>query len=170
MANTNAITALYNLGTQVIAVPATETVLTHTINGVTSSAVLAIPANANVDSHSFIVRLIGKANGGTGSTLTLAFRLGSLTGTKVAAFTVSAAVPTAGSNFSVYATFTWDSVSGQLNGTIDGQVAQVLTAHALSTQGAVTSVDGLQFVATASFGGALTTNSVSVEEFTAEAI
>lgn len=172
MANTNTITALYSLPAQTINATA-ETLLTQTINGVTSTAVLSMPPNANVDSHSFVVRLIGKATGGTSATLALAFRLGTtISGTKIAPFTVSgAAIPTTGGNFSVTAVLTWDSVSGLVNGYISGQTNNTLVTGAAITQGtAVTSAAGLQFVASATFGAALSTNAITVEEFTIEQI
>lgn len=172
MANTNTINALYNLGAQTIN-STTETALTSTVNGVTSTAVLSMPAQANVDSHSFRVRLIGKATGGTSATLTLKFYLGSsLSGTNIAAFTVSgAAVPTTGSNFSVWADLTWDSVSGLVLGSKGGQTAGTLTTiAALTNNGSAVAASNLQFVASATFGAALATNSVTVEEFTIEQI
>lgn len=164
MANVNTITTLVNLPSQTINATA-ETVL---VNAAGVAAVLSMPPQANVDSHSFQVRLIGKTTGGTAATLTLAFRLGSITGTKFATFTVSgAAIPVAGSNFSVQADLTWDSVSQTVNGTIAGQTANTLVVGAAITQlTAVTSASALQFVATATFGAALATNSVTVEEFT----
>jgi hypothetical protein len=173
MANTNTIAALYNLPAQTVNATA-ETLLTNTVNGVTSTAILNMPANANVDSHSFRVRLIGKATGGTGATLTLKFYLGTaLTGTNVAAFTVTgAAVPATGGNFSVYADLVWDSVSGTVTGFKGGQTNGTLTAlAALNANGSnVASAAGLQFVASATFGAALATNSVTVEEFAFEQI
>lgn len=172
MANTNTITSLYNLPAQTINATA-ETLLTSTSNGVTSTAVLSMPPNANVNGHSFRVRLIGTATGGTSATLTLKFRLGTvIAGTNVAAFTVSgAAVPVGGGNFSVWADYTWDSVSGVLNGIATGQTSTTLTTAVATTQGTgITSAAGLQFVASAQFGAALATNTVTVEEFTIEQI
>lgn len=167
MANTNCITSLYPNVTQTINATA-ETLLTQTVNGVASTAILSMPPNANVDSHAFRVRLVGKATGGTSATLTLKFRLGTtISGTNIASFTVSgAAIPVAGSNFDVYADLVWDSVSQTLNGTIGGQTANTITAAAAITQGTgITSAAGLQFVASATFGAALATNTVTVEEF-----
>lgn len=173
MANTNTINALYNLPAQTINA-ATETALTNTVNGVTSTAVLSMPPNANVDSHAFRVRLVGKATGGTGATLTLKFYLGTSTsGTGIANFTVSgAAIPAAGGNFDVYAELLWDSTSQTVTGFKGGQTNGTLTAiAALNANGSsVASAAGLQFVASATFGAALATNSVTVQEFSIEQI
>lgn len=173
MANTNTIAALYNLPAQTINAT-TETALTNTVNGVTSTAVLSMPPNANVDGHSFRVRLIGKATGGTGATLTLKFYLGTSTsGTGIANFTVSsAAIPTTGGNFAVAVELVWDSVSQTVTGIKSGQTnGTITTAASLNANGAsIASAAGLQFVASATFGAALSTNTVSVEEFTIEQI
>lgn len=173
MANTNAITGLFSLPSQTINA-STETLLTNTVNGVTSTAVLAMPAQANVDSHSFRVRLIGKATGGTGATLTLKFYLGTSTaGTGIANFTVSgAAIPVGGGNFSVFTELVWDSVSQTVTGFKNGQVNGTLTTQAsLNANGAsVASAAALSFVASAQFGAALATNSITIEEFSLEQI
>lgn len=173
MANVNTFNSITTLPQQFIPTATTETLLTDVVNGVTQTAVLSMPPNANVDGHSFRVRLIGKATGGTGATLTLKFRLGTtLAGTNVAAFVVTpAAVPVAGSNFSVVADFTWDSVSQTLVGIAGGQTCGTITPLLVQTQGtAIASAAALQFVATATFGAAVATSSVTVTEFTLEAI
>lgn len=165
--NANAITGLQSLAAQTINATA-ETLLTQTVNGVASTAILSMPANSNIDSHPFRVRLSGKATGGTSATLILKFRLGTtITGTNIASFTVSgAAIPVAGSNFDVYADLVWDSTSQTLNGTFGGQVANTLTTGAAITQGTgIVAASNLQFVASATFGAALATNTVTVEEF-----
>lgn len=165
--NANAITGLQSLAAQTINATA-ETLLTQTVNGVASTAILSMPPNANVDSHAFRLRLVGKATGGTSATLILKFRLGTtIAGTNIASFTVSgAAIPVAGSNFDVYADLVWDSVSQTLNGTIGGQTGNTITSAAAITQGTgVVAASNLQFVASATFGAALATNTVTVEEF-----
>jgi hypothetical protein len=166
MANSNTILGLYNLPAQTINATA-ETVLTNTVAGITSSAVINIPNNTTLDGNSFILRLVGTATGGTSATLQLAFRVGSLTGTKFATFTVSgAAIPVGGGNFDVQARLTWDSVSGLVNGTISGQTNNTLTSAAAITQlTGITAASGLSFVATATFGAALATNTVTISEF-----
>jgi hypothetical protein len=169
MANTNTITALYNLGAQTVNA-STATLLTQTVNGVTSTAVLSMPPNANVDGHAFRLRLIGKA---TGNANTLAFNIysGTTTGTPLAAFTAGTGVATTGANFAVETTLSWDSVSGLLNGVVGGQINRVLTAAATtSAVSGITSTAGLQFVAAATFSSASTNNTVSVEEFSIEQI
>lgn len=158
MANTNAIAAVFNLSAQIINT-GTET----------SVASVSMPPNANVDSHSFRVRLIGKATGGTGATLQFKFHLGTVAGATVATFQVTPAlVPVAGSNFSIVADYTWDSVSQTLIGVVGGQTAGQLTAAASVSTTGIASVAALQFVAGATFGAATATNSVTVEEFSIE--
>lgn len=168
--NTNSITGLVNLPAQTINA-ATETVL---VNAAGNAAVLSMPAQANVDSHTFRVRLVGKATGGTSATLILGLRLGTtISGTQLAAYTVSgAAIPTTGGNFAVDATLVWDSVSQTVTGVKGGQInGTVTTAATLNNNGAsIVAASNLQFVATATFGAALSTNTVTVEEFSLEQV
>lgn len=161
MANTNNITGVFNLPTQVIA-SSVETLV----------ATASMPPNANVDSHSFRVRLVGKATGGTGALLTLSYRLATLTGTVVALFTATTvAVPVAGSNFSVYTDYTWDSVSQTLTGVTGGQTCGMINTSVVNAAGtAIASAAGLSFAATAKFATALATQSITVEELSIEAI
>lgn len=169
MANTNTITALYNLGTQVVNATA-ATLITQTVNGVTSTAVLAMPPNANVDGHSFRVRLIGKATGNA-NTLLFTIYSGTTTTTTLAAFTAGASVATTGGNFSIVADLSWDSVSGIINGLKSGQTNGTATAAAaLTPVTSIASAAALQFVASATFGSASASNSVSVEEFSLEQV
>jgi hypothetical protein len=169
MANTNTINALYNLGTQVVNSGA-ATLLSQTVNGVTSTAVLAMPPQANVDGHAFRVRLIGKATGNANSLLFTLYS-GTTTATTLAAFTAGASVATTGGNFSIVTELSWDSVSGLVNGVKSGQTNGTLTtAAAITPVTGITSASALQFVASATFGSASANNSVTVEEFSLEQI
>jgi len=175
MANTNTVAAIYGLTAQTINATA-ETALTQTVNGTASNILLSVPANWNIDGKTFKVRLVGRATGGTSATLILKFYLGTVAaGTNIASFTVSsAAIPTptlGGSNFSVNTELTYDSTSQQVNGSHGGQIANTLTANALNTQATgVTSVAGLTFSASATFGAAVATNTVTVSEFVIEQV
>ena len=175
MSNANTSQALYGLTAQTINA-STETLLTQVVNGTATTAILSVPANWNYNARSFRVRLIGTATGGTSATLILKLRLGTtISGTNIASYTVSgAAIPTptlGGSNFSVWADLTYDPTSGQLNGTFGGQTANTPTTSAAITQGTgITSVAGLQFVASATFGAAVATNSITVTEFSIEQV
>jgi hypothetical protein len=171
--NANTIVGLspVNLVAQTINATA-ETALTQSIAGVASTINLPLSPNFNADGHPFVVRLIGKATGGTAATLQLALRIGSFTGTKFATFTVSgSAIPAAGGNFSLSANLIWDATSGVLNGTISGHTNNtVTTAGAITQVTGITSVAGLSFVPTATFGAALATNTVTITDFSIEQI
>jgi hypothetical protein len=175
MANDNTVASIYGLSAQTINA-STETALTQTVNGTASPFLLSVPANWNIDGKSFRVRLVGRATGGTSATLILKIYLGTVAaGTNIAAFTVSgAAIPTptlGGSNFSVETTLTYDSTSQTVNGTHGGQTANTITAIAANTQGtSITSVAGLTFSASATFGAAVATNTITVSEFAIEQV
>ena len=170
MANANTFAQLFNLPAQTINATA-ETLL---VNAAAATAQLNMPPAANVNGHAFRVRLIGTATGGTSATLTLKFYLGvSATGTNIAAFTVSgAAIPAAGGNFDVNVELIWDSVSQTVHGFKGGHTNGTLTTTAaLDNSGAsVVSAAGLTFVASATFGAALATNSVTIQEFSLEQV
>ena len=175
MANDNTVAAIYGLTAQTINA-STETALTQTVNGTASPILLSVPANWNLDGKQFKVHLIGKATGGTSATLILKIYQGTVaTGTNIAAFTVSgAAIPTptlGGSNFAVDTVLTYDSTSQQLNGTHGGQIANTLTTNAINTQAtSVASVAALTFSASATFGAAVATNTITVSEFSIEQV
>jgi hypothetical protein len=172
MANTNTAAALYGLTAQTINATA-ETALTQVVNGTATPILLSVPANWNLDGKQFKVHLIGKATGGTSATLILKIYAGTVAaGTNIAAFTVSgSAIPATGGNFAVDTTLSWDSTSGLLNGTHGGQINNTLTTNAANTQATgITSVSGLTFSASATFGAALSTNTVTVSEFSLEQV
>lgn len=165
MANSDTVGGKFNVAKQTVNATA-ETLLVDASG--TTLQINVIPGSELAqDGQSFRVVLKGKASGGTAATALFKIYLGtSLSGTAIAAFTVSgAAIPAAGGNFSLYADLTWDAVSGKVNGTVGGHTNNTLTPSATISQGTAASASLLNFVASVTFGAALATNSVSVTEF-----
>jgi hypothetical protein len=164
MANNNTI-AFVSAPSQVI------NATTETLLGPAGSPLtVGLSNNANFNAKPFLVRLRGTAAGGTTTTLQFKLYLASAstigTSTAVAAFTAAAQVGAAGGNFDVSASFIWDSVSQALVGTVAGQTVGTITAYAVATGATgVTSVNALDFVASAKFSAANATNQVTVTEF-----
>ena len=169
MANANMITAVYNNPAQTIN-STSETVI---VNAAGTPFSVVMPPNANVDGgRAFRLRCYGTATGGTSATLLLKFYTGTSTtvgsDTAVAAFTVSgAAIPSTGGNFDVYVDMTWDSTSKIINGFKGGH-----TNGTLTSQAAITAVTGISlpipFLVSATFGAALSTNTVTATELSIE--
>lgn len=170
--NDNTIAGAYN--TPALALnTVTPTVVT---NAAGAPVVVGLPANARVDGHSFAVNIRGKATGGTAATLQFKLYKGTsavvANDALVATFAASGAlIPVAGGNFDLTAQLIWDSVSQTLNGIVWGH-----TNGTITTYGAITPVTGitdpttLQFVAVATFGAAVATNTVTVTEFTIDQV
>jgi hypothetical protein len=170
MANHNTIAAVVNNPSQTIN-STSETLLK---NAAGTALVLSVPPDRGFkQGHTFRVRVVGTANGGTAATLQFKLYLGtSLSGSVLAAFTVSGvAVPVGGGNFSLDADLTWDGASGVINGAFSGQTNNTLTTRTAVTQATgITSTAALNFAISATFGAALATNQVTVTEFTLEQV
>lgn len=169
--NDNTIAGVYGAPKQVLNT-VTETLLA---NAAGAPLAVTIPSNVRVDGHAFAVNVRGKATGGTAATLLLKLYLASAdtigTSTAVAAFTVSVAlIPVAGGTFDLTFQFVWDSVSTTIRGMVWGRTDGTITPFATTSAVTVTDPTTLSFVASATFGAALATNSVTVTELTIDQV
>jgi hypothetical protein len=168
--NNNTIAGIYNNP----AFALNSTTETAILNAVGAPLVVGLAPQNRVSSIAVNIR--GKATGGTAATLLIKLYRGNsatlASDSVVAAFTVSgAAIPVAGGNFDVTAQLSWDAVSQTVHGMFWGQTNGTLTAFGATTaQTGVVDPSGLQFVASATFGAALATNSVTVTEFTIDQV
>lgn len=168
--NDNTIAGVYGAPKQVL------NTVTETLLGPTGAPLaVTLSPNVRVDGHAFAVNLRGKATGGTAATLLLKLYLASAdtigTSTAVAAFTVTGAlIPVAGGTFDLSFQFIWDSVSNTMRGMVWGRTDGTITPFATTAAVAMTDPTTLSFVASATFGAAVATNSVTVTEFTIDQV
>lgn len=179
MSNVNSFEAFYNLPTASVTVN-TATPLTVQPSGVYAglpSPLLpvgsfislgitdVVAGNMTVDGHPFKVRVSGKFNTGAASTFTPAIFLGTPTAVATSVASLASAAVTGASNFTIEATFIWDSVSQSLDGFFYQSVNGAVPVLTVTTKTAVTSAAGLSFVPQFTFGTANAANTVTVTEF-----
>lgn len=169
--NDNTIAGVYNNPALVLN-STTETVVTNPLG---APLVVGLPANVRVDGHAVTVNIRGRATGGASNTLQFKLYKGTSatlgSDAIVATFTAAAAIAAAGGNFDVTAQLIWDSVSQTINGVVWGQSNGTITAFAaISPVTGVSDPTTLQFVASAKYSAAFSTNTVTVTEFTIDQV